>query len=189
MNNGNQQFEEIRAISWDGTPSFAMVGLYMQDRTGRFVLTRDARFQIPNDVIVMRRELPPQQPQQQPQQSVQPVAAPVIPVQAQQPSQQPQDFQQHQQAYRQANHDTRVVDSGSTVEESTDSKNLFVIEGNDSPAENTNSSKVAIQKSNIILDTKNVNSFSSDKKKNLKIINKEISNSLKHKNASNQFKK
>lgn len=48
------QLEEVRAVTWDGTASFPMLGLYGRDSSGRFVLTREGRYQIPDDAIVLR---------------------------------------------------------------------------------------------------------------------------------------
>lgn len=49
---------EVKALTWDGRPSFAMVGQYGQDEFGRFVLTpAGVRFDIPSDAIVARAEV------------------------------------------------------------------------------------------------------------------------------------
>lgn len=50
--------ETIRAMTWDGKPSFAMLGIYGVDSTGRWVLTREGRYQIPDDAIVLRAPAP-----------------------------------------------------------------------------------------------------------------------------------
>lgn len=55
------QLEEIRAVTWDGTASFPMLGLYGRDASGRFVLTREGRYQIPDDAIVLRSPAQTQQ--------------------------------------------------------------------------------------------------------------------------------
>lgn len=49
------QLEHIRAVTWDGRESFAMIGVYVVDGSGRAVVGRDCRWQIPDDAIVCRR--------------------------------------------------------------------------------------------------------------------------------------
>lgn len=58
----SQSLETIRAMTWDGKPSFAMVGIYGVDSTGRWVLTREGRYQIPDDAIVLRAPAPVEKP-------------------------------------------------------------------------------------------------------------------------------
>jgi hypothetical protein len=62
-----QQLEEVRALTWDGRPSFAMVGIYGVDATGRWVITHEGRYQIPDDAIVRRSPAPAQQAASAPQ--------------------------------------------------------------------------------------------------------------------------
>jgi hypothetical protein len=50
-----QNLEQVRAITWDGRESFAMVGVYVVDHHGRAVIGMDRRWQIPDDAIVERR--------------------------------------------------------------------------------------------------------------------------------------
>lgn len=48
----------VQAISWEGVPSFHMVGVYVDDGRYRSVVTADGTcFRIPHDAIVCTRDL------------------------------------------------------------------------------------------------------------------------------------
>lgn len=54
--------EQVRACTWDGKQSFVMLGMYGVDSTGRWVITKEGRYQIPDDAIVLRSPAPAPEP-------------------------------------------------------------------------------------------------------------------------------